>query len=83
MTNQEQAYFWLTQAEQWRQVLGDAEDRFKAALTTGKTKFSEDEINYRIWSAAKDNFNYQRAGRKLEATERRATMYALFALLEK
>jgi TolA-binding protein len=83
MTNQEQAYYWLGQAEIWRQRLGDAEARFDAACRAGKTKMSEEAIQVRIATAAKDNFGYQRAASKLEAAEKRATMYALFALMEK
>lgn len=82
MTNVEQARYWLKEAETWLQRIKDAEDKFEAACRTGKTRMSDEEVQYRIYSTAKDNFGYQRAERKLEAAERRATMYALFALLD-
>lgn len=82
MTNEEQARYWLEEAETWLQRITEAEDRFEAACRTGRTRMSDEEVQYRVWSTGKDNFGYQRAGRKLEAAERRATMYALFALLD-
>lgn len=82
MTNEEQARYWLEEAEMWLQRIAEAENRFEAACRTGRTRMSDEEVQYRIYSTAKDNFGYQRAGRKLEAAERRATMYALFALLD-
>lgn len=82
MTNAEQARYWLKEAETWRERIGDAEARFEAACRTGRTRLSEEEIQYKVYAASKENFGYQRAARKLEATERRATMYALFALLD-
>ena len=82
-TNQDKAYYWLGQAELWRQRIGDAEARLEAACRSGKTKMSDEQIQYRVYSAAKENFGYGRAERKLESAEKRATMYATFALLEK
>lgn len=82
MTNTEQARYWLKEAETWLQRIQDAEERFEKAVRSGRTRLSDEEVQYKVYSAAKDNFGYQRAGRKLEAAERRATMYALFALLD-
>jgi hypothetical protein len=83
LTNREEAYFWLKEAELWLGRIKDAEDRFEAACRHGKTKMSDEQIQVRVYSAAKENFGYQRAVRKLEAAEKRAIMYAMFALLEK
>lgn len=82
MSNAEQARYWLKQAETWLQRIKDAEEKFEKACRTGKTRMSDEEVQYRVWSTAKDNFGYQRASRRLESAERRATMYALFALLD-
>lgn len=82
LSNKEEAYHWLKQAEMWLQRIKDAEERFEKACRAGKTRLSDEEVQYRVYAAAKENFSYQRAGRKLEAAERRATMYALFALLD-
>lgn len=82
MTNAEQARFWLKEAEMWLERVSSAENRFEAACRSGRTRLSDEEVQYRVYSAAKDNFGYQRASRKVEAAERRATMYALMALLD-
>lgn len=82
MSNRENAYYWLKEAETWLQRISDAESKFEAACRTGKTNMSDEQIQVRVYTAAKDNFGYQRAARKLEAAERRASMYALFALLD-
>ena len=82
MSNRENAYYWLKEAETWLQRISEAESKFEAACRTGRTKMSDEQIQVRVYSAAKDNFGYQRAARKLESAERRASMYALFALLD-
>jgi len=82
VTNEEQARYWLGQAEYWRQQIGDAEARFEEACKTGKTKMSVEQIRYRVYSASKENFGYQYAGRQMKSAQERATMYALFALLD-
>lgn len=82
MTNRENAYYWLKEAETWLQRISDAESKFEAACRAGKTRLSDEEVQYRVYTVAKDNFGYQRAARRLEAAERRASMYALFALLD-
>lgn len=82
MTNAEQARFWLKEAEVWLQRMSDAEERFEKAIRSGRTRLSDEEVQYRIYSTAKDNFSYQRADRKYAAAERRATMYGIMALLD-
>jgi hypothetical protein len=82
LTNQEQAYHWLAEAERWNQKIDDAETRFTEAAKKGKIT-ADVEVAYKVWSAAKDNFSYQNAVRQMKSAREKATMYAMFALLEK
>jgi hypothetical protein len=81
LTNQDKARHWLERFEEQLDKLAKAEDNLAAALKKGKIT-SQTEIDYQIYTRAQDNFNYKHAERKLKAYESRATMYALFALLD-
>lgn len=82
MTNAEQARRWLKEAETWLGRIERAEEGMEWEMRNVRPNISAEEVQYGIYAAAKDNFGYQRAGRKLAAAQERATMYGIMALLD-